>query len=252
MKIQHIRHATMLIHIMGKKILVDPVFADKGTLEPVKCKENSMNNPLVSLPVKLEELLNVDSIMVTHTHSDHFDDRAKELLPRDIPIFCQPKDYKEMVKLNFQNILCVEESVLWEDIRISRIGGKHGRGLEAKMMGTVSGFVLSTEHEPTAYIAGDTVWCRDVENALDHFTPDLTICFAGAAQLLRGKPITMGYEDLMSIKKHAPYTKIIAVHMDAWNHCLLTRNKLVEQLKHDGIVECVAIPYDGELMGVDK
>ena len=33
-------------------------------------------------------------------------------------------------------------------------------------MGKVSGFVLKYIGQPTLYIAGDTIWCDEVENAI--------------------------------------------------------------------------------------
>lgn len=44
---------------------------------------------LVPLPVPVEDLVKVDAVIVTHLHSDHFDDAAMEALPRSLPIFAQ-------------------------------------------------------------------------------------------------------------------------------------------------------------------
>ena len=49
---------------------------------------NPVPNPTVPLPLPAEEVVRgVDGVLVTHRHQDHLDDRAKELLPRDVPVF---------------------------------------------------------------------------------------------------------------------------------------------------------------------
>ena len=98
MNIKQIRNATLTIEYAGKKFLIDPVFADKGTYPPFpNSLRQDENNPLVDLPVTIKELIDVDAVIVTHTHLDHIDDVAKESLPKDIKIFVQDKhDYNEM------------------------------------------------------------------------------------------------------------------------------------------------------------
>ncbi|MBB2183407.1 MBL fold metallo-hydrolase [Lachnospiraceae bacterium MD1] len=56
MKITHIRHATFLLQIGGKKILVDPMLNNKGTYRAVEKVPNTNMNPLVELPVTIETL----------------------------------------------------------------------------------------------------------------------------------------------------------------------------------------------------
>ena len=41
------------------------------------------NNPLVSLPTSVDDIINdVDAVIVTHLHLDHYDDVAKEVLTK--------------------------------------------------------------------------------------------------------------------------------------------------------------------------
>ena len=47
-----------------------------------------------------------------------------------------------------------------------------------------------------------------------------------------------------------PGALVIAVHMEAVNHCLLTRDDLREKLQKEGLAERVRIPADGETLEV--
>ncbi|WP_175825380.1 MBL fold metallo-hydrolase [Burkholderia cepacia] len=40
--------------------------------------------PTVELPVPFERILDVDAVIVAHTHLDHWDDAAKSLIPKRV------------------------------------------------------------------------------------------------------------------------------------------------------------------------
>jgi hypothetical protein len=60
---------------------------------------------------------------------------------------------------------------------------------------------------------------------------------AGAASFLDGPLITMGIEDVARMAERVP--TVIAVHMEAINHCALTRSELAAALPE------MLIPADG-------
>lgn len=45
-----------------------------------------------------------------------------------------------------------------------------------------------------------------------------------------------------------PEAKIVASHMEAVNHCLLSRDELRQYVADNQIAEAVSIPQDGESM----
>jgi L-ascorbate metabolism protein UlaG (beta-lactamase superfamily) len=83
MNVQLIRHATLLLHIGGLNLLVDPMLSVQGANPPIINTANDRRNPLVDLPFPLEDLLAqpIDAVLITHTHRDHFDEQAAEALP---------------------------------------------------------------------------------------------------------------------------------------------------------------------------
>ncbi len=248
MNIQLVRHATLLVEAAGIRIAVDPMFSPKEAMAATPNTANDRRNPLVDLPFSAEAIFPLDAIMVTHSHRDHFDEEAAKLLPKQIPLFCQPQDEEKFKALDFGQVLPVFEAITWHDLKISRTAGRHGTGEIGEKMGPVCGFVIESAAEPTLYIAGDSIWCEDVEAALDKFTPEITVVNAGAAQLLIGDPITMTAEDIRQVCTHLPSTKVIAVHMDSWNHCLLTRSELQSYLANRHLQDQVIVPQDGERM----
>ncbi len=248
MQIQLIRHATLILNINNKKILVDPILSKKGTMSAIPSVPNSNANPLVELPVPVETLIDCDAVIVTHTHRDHFDEEAGKLLPKSLPVLCQPEDFDKFVKLGFTEVKPIVSSLEWEGINITRTKGRHGHGIIAGRMAPVSGFIISAPGEPVIYLTGDTVWYSCTEKAMKKFNPDVTICYCGEAKFKLGKPITMNAQDILEVSKTCPSTKIVAVHMEAWNHCRLSRKNLRDFTKENNIEKQVFIPENGEVL----
>lgn len=246
MQIQLIRHATLQLEMSGKRLLVDPMLSSAGEMDPAANASNKKRNPLVELPFGLPVIEQVDAVIVTHTHRDHFDAMAAACLPKHIPLFCQPEDQEIFDRFGFTRVMPVSDQVSWEGIQLIRTKARHGRGEMEEKMGPVSGFILKTEYEPTLYLTGDTVWCPEVEQVLEKEEPEVAIVFAGAAQFLTGGAITMSKEDIVKVCQAGPNTKVMAVHMEAWNHCLLTRQELRTYLEKHNLTSQVLIPEDGE------
>lgn len=247
MKIQLIRHATFILNIDNLKILVDPMLSSARVMGAVLNAANQKSNPLVDLPLSVEEIIqDVNAIIVTHSHRDHLDEKAIEVLSKDLPVFCQPTDLEHLILKGFKDVRPVEEECRWEKIRIVRTDGRHGSGEIEEKMGPVSGFVIQTEGQPITYIVGDSIWCPEVEKALKTFEPQVIISFAGAAQFLTGGAITMNENDIKMVCQSAPDSLVLVGHMEAWNHCMLTRQQLKTFIELNGLENRVIIPRDGE------
>jgi L-ascorbate metabolism protein UlaG (beta-lactamase superfamily) len=254
MRIRFVRHATFVFESGGQRMMVDPMLDVAEARGPVANTPNQRRNPLVDLPFGDEGTLalleETDVVLVTHVHKDHWDDRARDLIPKQTPILCQPEDWDEISASGFRRVTPVEDSLEWNGLGLTRTGGRHGTEEIGDQMGPVSGFVVRAEGSPTLYLAGDTVFGPEVEEALDAHEPDVVIVNAGAARLLEGDPITMTAEDVARVCHALPDALVVAVHMEAINHCLLTRDELREKLQREGLAQRVEIPADGETLEV--
>jgi L-ascorbate metabolism protein UlaG (beta-lactamase superfamily) len=247
MRLRLIRHATLLLEYAGRKLLIDPMLDEAGARPAIENSPNQRKNPLVSLPVTAQEVVDgIDAVLVTHTHSDHWDSSASGILPKDLPLYGQPEDEQKLLSQGFKNVRPISTHAQWQGIEIARTSGQHGTREIGRAMAPVSGFVLRARGEPTLYIAGDTIWCDDVAWAIKTFNPGLIVVNAGAAQFLEGDAITMTADDVIRTAQAAPAARVIAVHMEAINHCLLSRADLAFQLESARVAHQVAMPQDGE------
>ena len=253
MHIRLLRHATLVLTIHGRTLLVDPMLSPLEAMEPIANAGNQRRIPMVPLPISDEELQQVlgsiDAVLVTHTHRDHWDASAQAMLPKHLPLLCQPADQELFEQAGFSQVLPITEHLTWRGIEIDRTGGQHGTGEIGKKMGTVSGFVLQAAGEPTLYIAGDTIWCAEVERTLPQFSPQVIVLNAGAATFATGGgPITMDAADVCRVCRSLPSARVVAVHMETINHCILTRAALRTTLTQEGLAAHVDIPQDGETL----
>ncbi|QWU17312.1 L-ascorbate metabolism protein UlaG, beta-lactamase superfamily [Paenibacillus sophorae] len=251
MKLQLIRHAALWLEYGGSVFLIDPMLGEPGAYPPIVNSGNERRNPLVGLPGPVNRWLKPDAVIVTHFHNDHWDDAAVSLLPKDIPLFSQIEDGDRIGGQGFTAVTPIQEQAEFRGVRLIRTRGRHGTGEIGRLMGPVSGFILQAPDEPVLYIAGDTIWCEEVQETLDRYQPETVVINAGEARFVTGCPITMNDEDISRLCVHAPKTKVVAVHMDTINHCHLTRDKLRERLEDKGLLGRVLIPSDGEFPALD-
>ena len=145
-----------------------------------------------------------------------------------------------------------------DGITIRQVFARHGKGIVGDAMGGVNGLVFEAAGEPTIYWAGDTILDEggDVEAVLKRFKPDIVIAHTGGPVvkvispeiLLMDAAQAVTFFDL-AVRENAA-VQIIAIHMDALDHCFSTRADLVAALEGqpDELKDCVTIPVDGEVV----
>jgi L-ascorbate metabolism protein UlaG (beta-lactamase superfamily) len=242
------------MHYHEHRILLDPCLNPKGTLPPYTLlRKKPRLNPIVDLPPNSESAFRqITSGLITHCrggHWDHLDTSGVNLLARkQVPIYCNVLDEPYLRKRNIHTIpLTINHRSNFLEGSITAVPAVHGYGLIGKLMGPGVGYFIELPGEKTIYISGDTILNQTVRNVLTDFRPDIAVLNAGTATLDFGKPILMPMNELLDFIKIAP-GKVMAVHLDAFNHCLTTRAMLKDAVAKEGLSGKVIIPADGELM----
>src|SRR5688572_27959 len=183
MHLRLIRNATLRLELGGRRLLVDPMLDPAGARPPVEDTENDRRNPLVELPEPAEVVVaGIDAALVTHMHRDHFDDTAARLLPKDLPVLCQPEDAERLRGHGFTDVRPVEASERLDGIELIRTPARHGEGRTAEALAPVSGFLLIDSSGRKLYVAGDTVLYEGVERVLAEHEPDVIVVNASGAR----------------------------------------------------------------------
>ncbi|HEV7378918.1 MAG TPA: MBL fold metallo-hydrolase [Dyadobacter sp.] len=249
--LQLIRNATLVIEYAGKKILVDPMLSSKGALQSFAGIEK---NPTVELKMPVKEIVdNVDMVLVTHTHPDHFDPAASNALVKSVQLLNQPADKEFFTKEGFTKATVLDNKTELNGITIQRVDAEHGSGKALEMMGKTSGFLLMAVNQPTIYIVGDGILTQDISNNIKNFKPDYIVVNSGGAVIpgFEANPILMDEVQTIALIKESGKAKVIAVHMDALDHCRTSRVKLSQKAKENNIEKAkLIIPQDGEILNL--
>ncbi|CAN5179991.1 MBL fold metallo-hydrolase [soil metagenome] len=246
MKLRLVRNATLKLDVAGRTILVDPFFAPKHSRPSYAGRSK---NPLVDLPVSPEEILDgVELVIVSHLHSDHFDAVAQSLVPKHLPLICQPGDEDKIRSFGFDNVTPLVNRIDWHGIELTRREGRHGFGPVVEKMGSVMGFSIEAPDEPTLYWSGDTVFYPSVEETIRNTAPDIVVIHPCGA-LWEGDPIAMDAQQAVAVCKAAPNAIVVATHLDALDHATVGRAELRQYASSQEIAaERLRIPDDGQTL----
>ncbi|QRM55417.1 MBL fold metallo-hydrolase [Sinorhizobium sp. BG8] len=250
MKLQLIRNATLKLDYAGHTVLIDPYFAPMHSQPSFAGRSE---NPLVELPVDIDAILEgVELVIVSHLHEDHFDDVAKERVPKHLPIFCQPGDETEIREAGFANVTPLTDRATWNGLTLTRRDGSHGLGPVVELMGSVMGFSVEAKGEPSIYWAGDTVLYPPVADIIRETNPDVIITHSCGARW-DGDLIVMDAGETIEVCETSQSAVVVATHMEALDHATVSRQDLRRAAEARGIAASkLLIPADGDTLTVEK
>jgi len=251
MDLQLIRNATLRIRLGGKTLLVDPYLADQ---HQGRSYGGTHRSPLVPLPLTRASILEgVDAVFVSHLHSDHFDEVAREVLPKTLPILCPAALEARIREAGFRSVQGIPDSVDgfwdWQGLRLQLTGGRHGPDAVLPDMGPVNGFVLSAPGAPTLYWAGDTILCPEVQEALRRHRPDVLVVHGCGATWKGRGPLVMDESQIEGLLRTWTTGKVIVTHLDCVDHATVSRADLRRHfLNQPGLRSRLVIPEDGDTL----
>jgi L-ascorbate metabolism protein UlaG (beta-lactamase superfamily) len=250
MHLQLLRNATLKLNYAGKTVLIDPDFGPRHSRSSFTGRSL---NPMVELPESIGTILQgVELLIVSHLHQDHFDTVARQSVPKTLPLICQPGDETIIRDLGFTSVTPLTDSIDWNGITLTRREGSHGLGPVVDKMGSVMGFSLEAEGEPSVYWAGDTVLYAPVAQTIAATRPEIVVTHSCGARW-DGDLIVMDAAQTIAVCEAAPTAVIVATHMEALDHATVSRQDLRRAGDEKGIpASRLVIPADGETLSFPK
>lgn len=259
MQFQQIRSATSIVTFGTKRFLIDPMLAPQGTYPAVvDTTSTGRGNPDCELPCMIEDLFDVDAVIVTHLHFDHFDEVAAKRLPKDLTLFSQSdEEAKILASYGFLDVRVLSpEGTVFGDVTLYRTECDHGSSSLVTMQGYQSagfsekacGVVFKCPTETKVfYLAGDTIYCPFVAEAIKHFNPDIVAVNAAGAQFPLGHLLIMNQYDVRALMHDFPEVDVIATHVEGVSHATVNRPMLRTFAKENGLNR-LYVPEDGEVL----
>jgi L-ascorbate metabolism protein UlaG (beta-lactamase superfamily) len=268
MKVRQIRNATLLVEYGGSNFLIDPMLAPQHSMPGFAGTANShLRNPTVPLGVPMDEVLDVDAVIVTHVHTDHWDQTAAETIPADMPLFVQHFADKALIKRagyislddgqahdvegkTFSDVRVLTGNPEFRGVKLRKVPGQHGSDMTVQAaydgLQEVCGIIFTHPDEKTLYLAGDTVWNDYVASNIMMYRPEAIILNAGDAQVPGLGNITMNTDEVGRVCEAAPTATVLATHFEAVNHAVAKREDLRRYVMENGLANRVMVPDDGE------
>jgi L-ascorbate metabolism protein UlaG (beta-lactamase superfamily) len=144
-RLTYIGHSTVLIELDGVRALTDPML--RGRVAHLV---------RVTSAVDVDAVADVDLVLVSHMHPDHFDPASLRMLDRAAHLIVPRGGLRMGTRLGFGRVteLAVGESSTIAGIEVTAIWADHRRGRLLDRGSEAIGFTLAgTQH---VYFAGDT------------------------------------------------------------------------------------------------
>lgn len=115
-----------------------------------------------------------------------------------------------------------------------------------KITDDASGVVFESSAEAQRfYLAGDTVYCQLVIDAIERFKPSIVAVNAAGVQFPLGHPLIMNHYDVLALMTDFPELTVIATHVEGVSHATVTR-ELLRNFAQAKKLDKLLIPEDGE------
>lgn len=244
MKLRLLRNATLKLDYGGRTFLLDPDFGPRHSRRSFTGRSQ---NPMVDLPEPIEDIVaGVDTVIVSHLHADHFDEVAKDRVPKNLPVICRPGDEAAIAQAGFSSITAIDCFVRLGPIILKRHPAQHGTGAVVEKMGPVMGLSFEAPGEPTLYWCGDSVFYPPLRDAIAATGPDVIVAHSCGA-MWDNTLIVMDEDQTLALAEAFPRATVIATHMEALDHATVSRAALRKAAKERGIdTKRLRIPVDGE------
>lgn len=214
--------ATSILRLGPFTLLTDPNFLHRGQYAYLGKGLVSRRRTEPSLqPADLPEL---DGVLLSHLHGDHFDRVARRELSRELPVLTTPAAARRLTSWGFgaaQGLETWDSETLvdgeWE-LRVTAAPGVHGPGLARHLLPPVMGSVLELRRagglELRLYISGDTLYRPWLAEVLERTGPlDAAVLHLGGTRAL-GLLVTMDDQQGVALAETLRPTVTVPVHYD--------------------------------------
>jgi len=216
--------ATAVIRCAGFTVLTDPNFLHRGQRAYLGF---GLSSPRLTEPaLRVDQLPELDAVVLSHLHGDHWDRVARRGLDRDLPIVTTPHASKRLQVQGFARATGLRtwgEQVLVSgdrQFRVTAVPGRHAPGPLRKVLPPVMGSVLEfgpVAASPTVrvYISGDTLLYDAIAEIPRRFPElDAGVVHLGGTTLPGGLVVTLDGETGADLVKLVDPAVVVPVHID--------------------------------------
>ncbi|QSQ27486.1 MBL fold metallo-hydrolase [Pyxidicoccus parkwayensis] len=258
---------TVLLERGGVRLMTDPMLGPRGPHAFVLPKHPSTGAPNADITRYVDPpevpLGRLDAVILSHGHADHFDARAKELLPKDTLLIVAPASEANVRKAGFTNVRALDwgQSTVLEAggsrVRVTAVPAHHSHdsALDTEL-GKGNGYVLAWEGDSpyVVYWTGDAMLSEELRQlpaqlgAVDLFLPHLGGVGGDGPLGLR----TMDADEALQLMSLLRPRRTIPIHHTTFSHYREPVRALEQQAEKAGLGNGLQLPRDGEAIDLAR
>lgn len=219
--LEFIGTATTLLRIGPFTVLTDPNFLHRGQYAYLgKGLVSRRRTEPAMTPAELPEL---DAIVLSHLHGDHFDRVARRELRRDVPLLTTRQAAPRLERWGFpaRGLPRWGSHLLERDgvgLTVTATPGRHAPGPAQALLPPVMGSVLELDTGSgapfRAYVTGDTLYRRSLRRVVDRLGPiDAMVIHLGGTRVL-GLLVTMDDRQGARLVRTVQPAVTVPIHYD--------------------------------------
>jgi L-ascorbate metabolism protein UlaG (beta-lactamase superfamily) len=256
-----IGNATVLLRWGPFTVLTDPNFLHAG--QRAHLGFGLMTERLLEPALQPADLPELDAVVLSHLHGDHWDRTATRELDHALPVITTSHAARRLQGLhgfrrsvgleNWEtHTLVKEQSVL----RVTSLPGTHAPGLVGRLLPPVMGSLLELGDTTGAvdqrvYLTGDTLMGDGVrEIARRHPDIDLAVVHLGGTLLPGGLMVTMDGVQGADLLETVRPRRAVPVHTDDYSVFSSPLSDFTEEVARRGLADLVRVVGRGETVSL--
>ncbi|MFJ9197724.1 MBL fold metallo-hydrolase [Streptomyces flaveolus] len=226
LRIHFIGNATVLLRYRGLSLLTDPNFLHRG--QRAYLGHGLTSRRLTEPALDPRDLPDLNAVLLSHLHGDHWDRVARRRLSRSLPIVTTPHASRRLQGLHgFHRAVGLrtwqQETVRHGDAqaRVTALPGRHaGHPALRRLLPPVMGSLLEVGPADAPplhrlYVSGDTLLFDGLDEIARRFPDlDLAVLHLGGTTLPGGFVVTMDGRQGAELARRLNPRQILPVHYD--------------------------------------
>jgi L-ascorbate metabolism protein UlaG (beta-lactamase superfamily) len=219
--------------------------------------------------LEIEQLPEIDAVVLSHWHGDHFDQVAQERLDRDLPVVTTAEASRALGEIGFTRSVPLET---WSShdlsggggrVRITALPGRHApAGLDVALpdvMGSCLEFYGAGGAEEVVgapdlrlYISGDTLMFEGIREIAERVPQlDLALIHLGGTRVF-GVTVTMDAEQGLELMRTLRPDVTVPIHYNDYDSFKSPLSDFQELVRDAGLESRVAYVSHGDVLPIGR